>query len=233
MTDDGQDKDQKLGVRPRSLSSDIGLLSSDRLVIATHNPGKLAEMRELLTPYGIAAISAGELGLAEPDENGMSFIENACIKARAAAKASQLPALADDSGLAVEALDGAPGIHSARWAGPDRDFHRAMETIEQELRARGATSPERRRAHFVSALCLAWPDGHTEPFEARVGGALVWPPRGDRGFGYDPMFLPDGQQRTFGEMSSEEKQGLPPRGRGLSHRARAFLKLAEACLERR
>jgi XTP/dITP diphosphohydrolase len=233
MTDGRQDKDQKLGVRPRSLSSDIGLLSSDRLVIATHNPGKLAEMRELLAPYGIAAISAGELGLAEPDENGMSFIENACIKARAAAQASQLPALADDSGLAVEALDGAPGIHSARWAGPDRDFHRAMETIEQELRARGATSPERRRAHFVSALCLAWPDGHTEPFEARVGGALVWPPRGDRGFGYDPMFLPDGQQRTFGEMSSEEKHGLPPRGRGLSHRARAFLKLAEACLERR
>jgi XTP/dITP diphosphohydrolase len=233
MTDGRQDKDQKLGVRPRSLSSDIGLLSSDRLVIATHNPGKLAEMRELLAPYGIAAISAGELGLAEPDENGMSFIENACIKARAAAQASQLPALADDSGLAVEALDGAPGIHSARWAGPDRDFHRAMETIEQELRARGATSPERRRAHFVSALCLAWPDGHTESFEARVGGALVWPPRGDRGFGYDSMFLPDGQQRTFGEMSSEEKHGLPPRGRGLSHRARAFLKLAEACLERR
>jgi XTP/dITP diphosphohydrolase len=233
MTDDRQGKDQKLGVRPRTLSSDFGLLSSDRLVIATHNPGKLAEMRELLAPYGIAAISAGELGLAEPDENGMSFIENACIKARAAAQASQSPALADDSGLAVEALDGAPGIHSARWAGPDRDFHRAMETIEQELRARGATSPERRRAHFVSALCLAWPDGHTEPFEARVGGALVWPPRGDRGFGYDPMFLPDGQQRTFGEMSSEEKHGLPPRGRGLSHRARAFLKLAEACLERR
>jgi XTP/dITP diphosphohydrolase len=233
MTNDRTDEDQKLGMRPRSLSSDIGLLSSDRLVIATHNPGKLAEMRELLAPYGIAAISAGELGLAEPDENGMSFIENACIKARAAAQASQLPALADDSGLAVEALDGAPGIHSARWAGPDRDFHRAMETIEQELRARGATSPERRRAHFVSALCLAWPDGHTEPFEARVGGALVWPPRGDRGFGYDPMFLPDGQQRTFGEMSSEEKHGLPPRGRGLSHRARAFLKLAEACLERR
>jgi XTP/dITP diphosphohydrolase len=233
MTNDRTDEDQKLGMRPRSLSSDIGLLSSDRLVIATHNPGKLAEMRELLAPYGIAAISAGELGLAEPDENGMSFIENACIKARAAAQASQLPALADDSGLAVEALDGAPGIHSARWAGPDRDFHRAMETIEQELRARGATSPERRRAHFVSALCLAWPDGHTEPFEARVGGALVWPPRGDRGFGYDPMFLPDGQQRTFGEMSSEEKHGLPPRGRGLSHRARAFLKLAEACLEHR
>src|SRR5690349_3537357 len=233
MTNDRTDEDQKLGMRPRSLSSDIGLLSSDRLVIATHNPGKLAEMRELLAPYGIAAISAGELGLAEPDENGMSFIENACIKARAAAQASQLPALADDSGLAVEALDGAPGIHSARWAGPDRDFHRAMETIEQQLQARGATTPDRRRAHFVSALCLAWPDGHTEQFEARVAGTLVWPPRGDRGFGYDPMFLPDGHARTFGEMDSEEKHGLPPRGKGLSHRARAFVKLAEACLERR
>ncbi|MGN6749496.1 MAG: RdgB/HAM1 family non-canonical purine NTP pyrophosphatase [Xanthobacteraceae bacterium] len=217
----------------RHQRSDIRPLTSDRLVIATHNRGKLAEMRELLAPYGISAASAGELGLAEPDENGMTFIENACIKAVAAAQAARLPALADDSGLVVEALDGAPGIHSARWAGPDRDFHRAMETIEQELRARSATSPERRRAHFVSALCLAWPDGHTEPFEARVGGALVWPPRGTRGFGYDPMFLPDGQHRTFGEMSSEEKHGLPPRGKGLSHRARAFIKLAEACLERR
>ena len=152
-------------------------------------------------------------------------------QAVAAARAARLPALADDSGLVVEALDGAPGIHSARWAGLDRNFHRAMETIEQELRARGATTPERRRAYFVSALCLAWPDGHVEQFEARVGGTLIWPPRGDRGFGYDPMFLPDGQQRTFGEMSSEEKHGLPPRGKGLSHRARAFIKLAEACLE--
>jgi XTP/dITP diphosphohydrolase len=148
--------------------------------------------------------------LAEPEEAGMTFAENARIKAMAAATAVRLPALADDSGLVVEALDGAPGIHSARWAGPDHNFHRAMETIEQELQARGATTPERRRAHFISALCLAWPDGHTEEFEARVAGALVWPPRGDRGFGYDPMFLPDGQQRTFGEMSSEEKHGLPP-----------------------
>ena len=217
----------------RHPTSDIRALTSDRLVIATHNPGKLAEMRELLAPHAIAAISAGELALAEPDENAMTFVENACIKATAAAAAAQLPALADDSGLVVEALDGAPGIHSARWGGPNRNFHRAMETIEQELRARGATTPERRRAYFVSALCLAWPDGHVEQFEARVGGTLIWPPRGDRGFGYDPMFLPDGQQRTFGEMSSEEKHGLPPRGKGLSHRARAFTKLAEACLERR
>jgi XTP/dITP diphosphohydrolase len=215
------------------LTSDICLLTSDRLVIATHNPGKLAEMRDLLAPYGIAAISAAELALAEPDENGMSFSENACIKAVAAAKAARLPALADDSGLVVEALDGAPGIHSARWAGVDRDFRRAMETIEGQMQARGATTPQRRRAHFVCALCLARPDGHAEEFEARVAGTLVWPPRGDRGFGYDPMFLPDGQQRTFGEMASEEKHGLPPRGKGLSHRARAFLKLAEACLERR
>jgi XTP/dITP diphosphohydrolase len=207
-------------------------LNSDRLAIATHNPGKLAEMRELVAPYGIAAISVGELGLVEPDESGMTFCENAHIKAEAAAKGAGLPALADDSGLVVDALDGAPGIHSARWAGADRNFRRAMEMIEQQLRTRGATTTER-RAQFVSALCLAWPDGHVEQFEARVAGTLLWPPRGDRGFGYDPMFLPDGEQRTFGEMSSEEKRGLPPHGRGLSHRARAFMKLAEACLDRR
>ena len=204
-----------------------------RLVIATHNPGKLAEMRELLMPYGIDAISAGELGLPEPDETGMSFRDNARIKAEAAAKATGLPAFADDSGLAVDALGGAPGIYSARWAGPDKDFGRAMATVEQKINERGAMTAEQRRAHFVSALCVAWPDGHLEEFEARVDGALVWPPRGDQGFGYDPMFLPDGQGRTFGEMSSEEKHSLPPRGKGLSHRARAFLKLAEACLERK
>jgi XTP/dITP diphosphohydrolase len=201
-----------------------------RLVIATHNPGKLAEMRELLAPYGIDATSAGELGLKEPDETGMSFRDNARIKAQAAAKATGLPAFADDSGLAVDALGGAPGIHSARWAGPDKNFRRAMETIEDKLRERGASKPEQRKAHFVSALCVAWPDGHAEDFEARVDGTLVWPPRGDKGFGYDPMFLPDGHARTFGEMSSDEKHGLPPRGKGLSHRARAFMKLAEACL---
>jgi XTP/dITP diphosphohydrolase len=202
------------------------------LVIATHNPGKLVELRELLAPYGITALSAGELGLSEPDETGTTFRDNARIKAEAAAKASGLPAFADDSGLVVDALDGAPGVHSARWAGPDRNFQRAMETIEEKLRERGATTPERRKAHFVSALCVAWPDGHAEEFEARVTGTLVWPPRGDQGFGYDPVFLPDGQQRTFGEMSREEKHGLPPHGKGLSHRARAFTKLAEACLDR-
>jgi len=187
-------------------------------------------MRGLLAPYGIDATSAGELGLQEPEELGMTFRENAHIKAEAAAKAAGLPAFADDSGLVVDTLDGAPGIHSARWAGPERDFRRAMQTIEEKLRERGATTLERRKAHFVSALCVAWPDGHVEEFEGRVDGTLVWPPRGDQGFGYDPMFLPDGHARTFGEMPSDEKHGLPPRGRGLSHRARAFLKLAEACL---
>ena len=204
-----------------------------RLVIATHNPGKLAEMRELLAPHGISAASASEIGLPEPDETGVSFRANARIKATAAAKASGLPAFADDSGLAVDALNGEPGIHSARWAGVDKNFHRAMERIEELLRECGATTPERRKAHFVSALCIAWPDGHVEEFEARVDGVLVWPPRGEKGFGYDPMFLPDGHTRTFGEMPSEEKHGLPPKGRGLSHRARAFLKLAEACLGQR
>ena len=203
-----------------------------RLVIATHNAGKLAEMRQLLAPYGIDAISADEMQLEEPDETGMTFRDNARIKAQAAAKATGLPAFADDSGLAVDTLDGQPGIHSARWAGPDRDFPHAMATIEEKLRERGATTPERRKAHFVSALCVAWPDGHAEEFEARVDGTLVWPPRGDKGFGYDPMFLPDCHTRTFGEMSSDEKHGLPPRGKGLSHRARAFMKLAEACLAR-
>ena len=203
-----------------------------KLVIATHNPGKLAEMRELLAPYGIDAISAGELDLPEPDEDGMSFRDNGRIKAQAAALATGLPAFADDSGLVVDALDGAPGIHSARWAGPEKNFRRAMETIQVKLYERGATAPEKRKAHFVSALCVAWPDGHIEDFEAKVDGTLVWPPRGDKGFGYDPMFLPDGHTRTFGEMPSDEKHGLPPRGKGLSHRARAFMKLAEACLVR-
>ena len=203
---------------------------SGRLVVATHNPGKLAEMRDLLAPFGVAAVSAGELGLAEPAETGTTFADNARIKAMAAARASGHPAFADDSGLAVDALDGEPGIYSARWAGPDKNFRHAMEVVDAKLRERGAITSAQRRAHFVSALCVAWPDGHLEQFDAKVDGALVWPPRGERGFGYDPMFLPDGFERTFGEMASEEKHGLPPKGRGLSHRARAFLKLAEACL---
>jgi XTP/dITP diphosphohydrolase len=206
---------------------------SGRIVIATHNPGKLREMSELLSLYGIEAVSAGELGLPEPEEPGATFAENARIKSDAAAKASGLPAFADDSGLVVDALGGAPGIHSARWAGPDKNFKRAMETIHSMLTDHGATTPAMRSAHFISALCVSWPDGHVEEFEGRVDGTLVWPPRGEKGFGYDPMFLPDEHDRTFGEMTSDEKHGLPPRGQGLSHRARAFLKLAEACLKAR
>jgi XTP/dITP diphosphohydrolase len=198
-----------------------------KVVIATHNPGKLSELRDLLAPYGVEAVSAGELGLPEPEETGSTFIENARIKALAATKATDLPAFADDSGLAVDALGGEPGIFSARWAGPDKNFSRAMQTIEDKLRTLNGPN---RNAQFVAALCLAWPDGHTEDFEARVDGILVWPPRGDKGFGYDPIFLPDGFDRTFGEMDAEEKHGLPPRGKGLSHRARAFLQLAQACL---
>jgi XTP/dITP diphosphohydrolase len=202
---------------------------SGKLVIATHNPGKLAEMRELLAPHGIEAVSAGELGLGEPEETGTTFLANARIKAVAAAQAAKLPAFADDSGLVVDALDGAPGIYSARWAGPNKDFNEAMARIERLLRERGATAPNQRAAHFVSALCVAWPDDHLEEVEARADGTLVWPPRGTAGFGYDPMFQPESYVRTFGEMTSIEKHGMPPLGLGLSHRARAFVKLAEIC----
>ncbi len=203
---------------------------SGKVVLATHNSGKLKEMRELLAPHGVEVISAGELGLPEPEENGTTFEANAKIKAEAAAKASNLPAFADDSGLAVEALNGAPGIYSARWAGSSKNFSQAMRVVEEKLHEARAATPEKRKAAFISVLCVAWPDGETITFEGRVDGTLVWPPRGDAGFGYDPMFLPDGKTKTFGEMTAEEKHGLPPHGEGLSHRARAFLKLAEACL---
>ena len=201
-----------------------------RVVLATHNPGKLKEMRELLAPYGVELVSASELNLPEPEENGTTFEANARIKAEAATQASKLPAFADDSGLAVDALGGEPGIHSARWAGPSKDFSRAMRVIEEKLAAAEATTPLLRKAAFVSVLCVAWPDGEIVSFEGRVDGTLIWPPRGTAGFGYDPMFLPDGKTKTFGEMTADEKHGLPPHGEGLSHRARAFLKLAEACL---
>lgn len=202
-----------------------------RIVIATHNAGKLREMRELLTPHGIEAVSAGELGLPEPDETGTSFIENALIKAHSAAQAANLPALADDSGLCVDALSGEPGIHSARFAKDAGGFMAAMEGVHTLLLAQGARDGAARRAHFVSALAIAWPDGHEEIFEAKVFGEIVWPPRGEAGFGYDPFFLPDGHTRTFGEMRSEEKHGIPADGStALSHRARAFQMLARACL---
>ena len=200
------------------------------VVIATHNPGKLAEMRDLLAPFGITAQSAGELSLAEPAETGKTFTANARIKAMAAAIATGHAAFADDSGLVVDALSGDPGIHSARWAGETKDFRFAMNRIQTLLIERGARTPEQRRAHFIAALCLAWPDGHVEEFEGRVDGVIAWPPRGDAGFGYDPIFLPDGHERTFGQMSAQEKHGLPPNGKGLSHRARAFVMLADTCL---
>ena len=201
-----------------------------KVLIATHNSGKLVEMRDLLAPFGLQAVSAAELSLPEPEETGVSFAENAAIKARAASEATGLPAFADDSGICIEALGGEPGIYSARWAGPEKDFDRAMRHIEELLQANGAVAPDQRKAWFVSALTVAWPDGHLAEVEGRVDGTLVWPPRGPAGFGYDPMFLPEGETRTFGEMSREEKHGLPPLGRGLSHRARAFVALVDQVL---
>ncbi|MGA2495487.1 MAG: RdgB/HAM1 family non-canonical purine NTP pyrophosphatase [Roseiarcus sp.] len=203
---------------------------SGRIVAATHNKGKLAELSDLLAPRGLEVVGAGALGLAEPGETGDSFAANAALKARAAARAARLPALADDSGLCVAALDDAPGIYSARWAGEGKDFAGAMARIERELKAHGAAPPW--RAHFVSALALAWPDGRLEAFEGRVDGHLVFPPRGTSGFGYDPIFIPDGHQRSFGEMTAVEKHGLPrDNSLALSHRARAFQKLAAALLD--
>src|SRR6185295_19243485 len=206
-------------------------LSPRPIVVASHNAGKAREIVDLLGPFGIEVKSASELGLAEPEETGATFEANAILKAKAAAEASGLLALADDSGLAVDALDGAPGIYSARWAGPAKDFYLAMRKVEDALREKGATTPDRRRAHFVAALALATPDGEVETFTGRIEGTLVWPPRGDKGFGYDPIFMPDGHSRTFGEMSAEEKHGWRPgQATALSHRARAFQVLAERLL---
>ena len=202
-----------------------------RVVIATHNKGKLWEMRALLAPHGVEAVSAGELGLPEPEETGTTFIANARLKALAAVAATGLPALADDSGICVDALNGAPGVYSADWAGEPRDFGRAMDLVEAALRDKSALGPPAPRASFHSALVLAWPDGHEEVFEGRVDGDLVIPRRGDKGFGYDPMFLPDGQALTFGEMMATEKNAVPDDGSPpLSHRARAFVLLRDACL---
>jgi XTP/dITP diphosphohydrolase len=199
-----------------------------KVVAATHNKGKLVELRELLGPHGLEVVAAGALGLPEPEETGDTFVANALIKSRTAAGLSGLPALADDSGLCVEGLEGAPGIYSARWA-QDGDFGAAMERIRRELEARAAPKPW--RGWFVSALAISWPDGHDETFEGRVDGELQFPPRGTAGFGYDPVFTPDGHTRSFGEMSSIEKHGLPVDGSlALSHRARAFQLLEKACL---
>jgi XTP/dITP diphosphohydrolase len=202
-----------------------------KLVIATHNAGKLAEMRELLDQYGVAAVSAGELGLPEPEETGTTFLANSQLKAIAAATSANCAALADDSGLCVEALGGEPGVYSARWAGPTRDFAIARAKVEEELRAIGAKPPF--RAHFMCLLTLAFPDGAVESFEGRVDGELVFPPRGSLVFGYDPIFLPENLDKTFGEMTLEEKQAIPPDGSpALSHRARAFQAFARARLRR-
>jgi XTP/dITP diphosphohydrolase len=196
-----------------------------RLVVATHNAGKLWEIRELLKAYDADPVGAAELQLDEPEETESTFADNAALKAQAAARACGLVALADDSGLCVEALGGAPGVYSARWAGEPRDFAAAMARIERELGALGATAPW--RASFVSVMALAWPDGAVETFEGRIDGDLVFPPRGTAGFGYDPIFRPEGHTRTFGEMMAAEKNALPADGSAaLSHRARAFQKLA-------
>lgn len=200
-----------------------GLQRGERLVVATHNKGKLREIAALLEPFGVDAVSAGALGLAEPDEIGHMFAENAAIKAEAAALATGLPALADDSGLCVDALDGAPGLFSANWAGPSRDFAAAMLRVERELSVRGVTGVDERRAHFVSALVIAWPDGERRLFEGRVFGHVVWPPRGGNGHGFDPIFAPEGSPMTFGEMTDDAKKGR-------SHRARSFALFRDACL---
>ncbi|MCG8548391.1 MAG: RdgB/HAM1 family non-canonical purine NTP pyrophosphatase [Alphaproteobacteria bacterium] len=192
--------------------------TGDRLVIASHNPGKVREIAELVEPYGIAVVAAAELDLPEPEETGDSFAENAALKAHAAAEATGLPALSDDSGLVVAALDDAPGIRSARWAGPDKDFAMAMEKIGRKLAGEAD-----RRAYFACALALAWPDGHVEIFEGEVHGTLVWPPRGGRGFGYDPMFQATGHDETFGEMEPAAKHRI-------SHRAEAFRRFVAGCL---
>lgn len=198
-------------------------LQPGKLVIASHNRGKVREIAELLGPFGIEPVSAADLDLPEPDETGNTFVDNADLKARLAADLSGLPALADDSGLCVDALDGRPGILSARWAGADRDFDLAMERVHEELLAR---EPEAgRNAHFVCALSVAWPeDGQCESFEGRVDGTIVWPPRGDKGFGYDSIFQPIGHDVTFGEMDPAEKHAI-------SHRADAFRKLVAALIE--
>lgn len=219
------------------------LLEQTEIVVATHNPGKVVEINELIHPFGLTAKSAAEHNLPEPVEDGDTFEANAYTKAFAAASATGLPAVSDDSGLCVDALDGAPGVYTADWAekadGSGRDFKMAMEKVEAELAKKGATTPQQRTARFVAVLCFCWPDGHAEYFRGEVEGNLVWPPRGKSGFGYDPVFQPKGHDVTFGEMTSDEKHGPTgfakgEAGRadlGLSHRSRAFAKLSAELLQ--
>lgn len=210
-------------------------LDTRTIVVASHNAGKIREIADLIGPFGFSAKSAAELKFEEPEETGTTFEENAAIKALASANASGLPSLSDDSGIVIDALDGAPGVYTANWAETadgTRDFAMAMEKVEQALAERGATTPEQRTARFVSVLCLAWPDGHTEMFRGEVEGVIAPAPRGTQGFGYDPIFQPEGYETTFGEMSAEEKHGWKPGDpQALSHRARAFKIFVETCLE--
>lgn len=209
-------------------------LDTRTIVVASHNAGKIREIEELIGPFGFSAKSAAELKFAEPDETGTTFEENAAIKALASAKASGMPALSDDSGLVIDALGGDPGVYTANWAEREdgtRDFVMAMEKVEKALFKAGAATTEARTARFVSVLCLAWPDGHTEMFRGEVEGTVVWPPRGTKGFGYDPIFQPEGFEKTFGELTSDEKHGWKPGdATALSHRARAFKLFVETCL---
>lgn len=210
-------------------------LDTKEIILASHNSGKLVEIRELMEPYGFSITSVGARGLPEPDEDGTTFEQNAYTKAQAAAQATGMVALSDDSGLCVEALAGDPGVYTADWAekpdGSGRDFDYAMQKVEAALADKGAVEADQRKGYFCAVLCLCWPDGHAEYFRGEAHGTLVWPPRGTLGFGYDPVFLPKGHERTFGEMQSEEKHSWSPgSGEGLSHRARAFAKFATQCL---
>lgn len=207
------------------------LRRGDRLVLATHNAGKLKEFQELFAPFGLELISAGELGLPEPEETGTTFAENARTKAHASAKGANMLALSDDSGLCVDALDGQPGVYTADWAGVPRDFNVAMSRVEKELQQKGATTPEQRKGSFNATLCLAHPDGRDMLFVGRCDGTLIWPPRGNIGHGYDPMFQPEGFEQTFGEMAAETKHSWAPGQKGLSHRARAFAQFVENQIE--
>jgi XTP/dITP diphosphohydrolase len=209
-------------------------LDGGKIVVASHNEGKLREIAELIAPFGLEARPAAEYGLPEPDETGTTFEENAYLKAHAAAAATGLPALSDDSGMCVDALDGAPGVYTANWAETadgKRDFRVAMQKVEDLLQEKGVVDPRDRTARFVAVICLAWPDGYAEYYRGEASGRLTWPPRGELGFGYDPVFLPDGHDKTFGEMTAAQKHGWKPgQAKALSHRARAFQKFARARL---
>ncbi len=217
------------------MNAELKLPRGTRLVIATHNGGKLVEFKDLFSPFGLDLVSAGELGLDEPEETGVTFAQNARLKAHAAATQTGHLALADDSGLCVDALGGKPGIHTARWAekndGQGRDFALGMQRVEDALQAEGAKTAPERGASFNATLCLASPSGDELIFEGVALGTLVWPPRGDLGFGFDPVFMPEGHEITFGQMPSEKKHSWAAGKPGLSHRARAFAQLVEACCE--